>query len=132
MPALCWTLKPPEVFDPRQTKVIVGAVPEYFRLRNGTLRSLHPTHSVCAVGTLAERLLADHLKDATPCGHHSPFNQITDLDARIVMLGCGLCPNTTMHALEAIAEPNRRRLLHAIKNIDNGKNLVEVPLDMLQ
>ncbi len=30
------------------------------------------------------------------------------------------------------SEPNRRRLLHAIKNIDNGKNLVEVPLDMLQ
>jgi len=30
------------------------------------------------------------------------------------------------------SEPNRGRLLQAIKNIDNGKNLVEVPLDMLQ
>jgi len=29
-------------------------------------------------------------------------------------------------------EPNRRRLLQAIKNIDHGENLVEVPLDMLQ
>ena len=30
------------------------------------------------------------------------------------------------------SEPNRRRLLQAIKNIDSGKDMVEVPLDMLQ
>lgn len=30
------------------------------------------------------------------------------------------------------SEPNRRRLLQAIKNIDNGKNIVEIPLEMLQ
>ena len=30
------------------------------------------------------------------------------------------------------SEPNREQLLQAIKNIDNGKDLVEVPLDKLQ
>lgn len=30
------------------------------------------------------------------------------------------------------SEPNRKRLLQAIQNIDNQQNLVEVPLDMLQ
>ena len=30
------------------------------------------------------------------------------------------------------SEPNRERLLQAIKNIDNGKDLIEAPLDMLR
>ncbi len=30
------------------------------------------------------------------------------------------------------AEPNRKRLLQAVQNINSGQNLVEVPLDMLQ
>ena len=30
------------------------------------------------------------------------------------------------------SEPNRKRLLQAVQNINNGQNLVEVPLDMLQ
>jgi len=30
------------------------------------------------------------------------------------------------------SEANRMRLVQAISNIENGKNLVEVPLDMLQ
>ena len=30
------------------------------------------------------------------------------------------------------SEPNRRRLLQAVQNISNQRNIVEVPLDMLQ
>lgn len=100
LPALCWNLRPPTAFDVRTTPGIVGAVPEYFRTRPGTLRSVHPTHSVCAVGKDAHALLDDHVLDSTPCGPNSPFCKITDLPAKIVMLGCGLRPNTTMHALE--------------------------------
>ena len=38
------------VFDVRGTPSNVGLIPEDFRLRPGTQRSIHPTHSVCAVG----------------------------------------------------------------------------------
>jgi len=30
------------------------------------------------------------------------------------------------------SEPNRRRLLQAVQNINNQRNIIEVPLDMLQ
>jgi aminoglycoside 3-N-acetyltransferase len=105
MPALSWSLRPPEVFDPRLTPVNVGAVPEYFRTRPGTLRSIHPTHSVCAVGSRAHALLDEHILDSTPCGPHSPFNRISECGGKIIMLGCGLRPNTAMHALEEHVKP---------------------------
>ena len=54
MPALSRALRPPEVFDERSTPANVGAIPEYSRTREGTTRSLHPTHSVCAVGRVAD------------------------------------------------------------------------------
>jgi len=102
MPALTYRLRPPEIFDPRGTPVIVGAIPEYFRTRPGTRRSVHPTHSVCAVGREAHDYLDDHGLDSTPCGPHSPFHKITQRGAKILMLGCGLKPNTTMHVLEEL------------------------------
>jgi aminoglycoside 3-N-acetyltransferase len=103
MPALSYRLRPPEVFDVRATPVVVGAIPEYFRTRPGTLRSIHPTHSVCAVGRETHEYLDDHGLDNTPCGPHSPFQKITQPGGKILMLGCGLRPNTTMHALEELA-----------------------------
>ena len=105
MPALSWALRPPEVSDWRSTPTSVGAIPEYFRTREGTSRSVHPTHSVCAIGKRAHELLDDHGLDCTPCGMHSPFRKVAETNGKIVMLGCGLRPNTTMHALEECIEP---------------------------
>lgn len=105
MPGLSWTIQPGEIFDPTATPVIVGAIPNTFRSYPGVRRSLHPTHSVCGLGARAEDLLADHLHDITPCGMHSPFHKLADVGGKIVMLGCGLRPNTTMHALEESIEP---------------------------
>ena len=107
MPALTYetvTSQNP-VFDLRATPSCVGALPEYFRTRPGTLRSLHPTHSVCALGPSAGEMLAPHRLDSTPCGPHSPFRRLPDFAGQILMLGCCLCPNTSMHAIEELAEP---------------------------
>lgn len=107
MPALSYehvTCENP-VFDVKNTPANVGVIPETFRKRVGTKRSLHPTHSVCAVGPLAEALLAAHIKDATPCGPHSPFHALPRYNGQILMLGCGLEPNTSMHAIEELVEP---------------------------
>ncbi len=107
MPALTYetvTSQNP-VFDVDATPSCVGALPEYFRTRPGTRRSLHPTHSVCAVGSLAEELLEPHQWDSTPCGPNSPFRRLPDFEGQILMLGCGLRPNTSMHAIEELVEP---------------------------
>lgn len=105
MPALSYEQQPPHVHNTRGTPSNVGAIPEYFRIREGTLRSLHPTHSVCGVGKDAGELFREHPLDYTPCGPHSPLNRMIEMGAKIVMLGCGLRPNTTMHALEEYIVP---------------------------
>lgn len=92
-------------FDARSTPSCVGALPEYFRARAGTLRSTHPTHSVSGRGRLAAELLSDHHLDSTPCGPHSPFTRLREVGGQILFLGCGLRPNTSMHAIEEQVEP---------------------------
>jgi aminoglycoside 3-N-acetyltransferase len=92
-------------FDVRLTPVCVGALPEFFRKRPGTVRSAHPTHSVCGVGPRAEALLGAHIRDVTPCGPNSPFARLKEEAGQILFLGCGLKPNTSMHAVEELVEP---------------------------
>ncbi len=93
------------IFDARQTPSCVGALTEFFRTRPGTQRSIHPTHSVCGVGPLAGELLGAHERDTTPCGPNSPFARLPGVNGQILFLGCGLRPNTSMHAIEERVEP---------------------------
>lgn len=107
MPALSYetVTRGSPTFDVRHTPSCVGAIPEFFRTRPGTRRSVHPTHSVCAAGPMAGALLDDHPLDDTPCGPHSPFHKLRDVNGQLLMLGCGLRPNTSMHAIEQLIEP---------------------------
>lgn len=107
LPALSYEYvgKANPVFDVLRTPSNVGAIPEHFRLRPGTLRSVHPTHSVCAIGAQAAAMTADHELDHTPVGAHSPFRRVRDLGGQLMFLGCGLRPNTSMHGVEELAEP---------------------------
>jgi aminoglycoside 3-N-acetyltransferase len=93
------------VFDCLRTPCCVGAIPEFFRTRPGTSRSVNPTHSVCGVGTRANQLLGSHHLDVTLCGAHSPFRLLRDAGGQILFLGCGLHPNTSMHSVEELVEP---------------------------
>lgn len=106
MPALTYMQQPPHMHDTRTTASCVGYLTEYFRTRPGTLRSLHPTHSVCASGPAAAELLELHILDKTPCGENSPFNLLLHQEGKILMMGCGLMPNTSMHAIEEYVQPS--------------------------
>lgn len=92
-------------FDVRKTRSCIGYLPEVFRTHFEVVRSLHPTHSVCAVGKDAELLTARHHLDHTPCGENAPFSLLPAHNGKILMLGCGLRPNTSMHAIEELFEP---------------------------
>jgi aminoglycoside 3-N-acetyltransferase len=104
MPALSYQQIPAYIHSTLDTPSNVGAIAEYFRQRVATMRSIHPTHSVCGIGPRTQELLAGHENDTTPCGQMSPFRKILNFDAKIIMLGCGLEPNTTMHALEELVD----------------------------
>ncbi len=108
MPALSYenvTAEQP-VFDVRQTPSCVGALTEYFRTLPFVERSLHPTHSVCATGSDTAFFLGSHHRDDTPCGPLSPFHKLMERKGRILFLGCGLRPNTSMHGIEELSPPS--------------------------
>jgi len=107
MPALSYSTvtENDPVFHIDNTPACVGAIPEYFRTRRGTIRSMHPTHSVCACGYYAEQITRYHILDRTPVGQHSPFSLLQYYDGKILMLGCGLRPNTSMHGIEELVIP---------------------------
>ncbi len=107
MPALSYATVRPETptFSVTETPSCVGAISEAFRRRAGVQRSLHPTHSVCAAGKLAGELLARHGETDTPVGAFSPFALLPQYGGKILMLGCGLCPNTSMHGVEELVMP---------------------------
>ena len=88
------------LFDLRNTPSCIGVLPEYFRTLDGVVRSIHPTHSVSAIGKNKILFTKDHYKDSTPCGANSPFSLLPKYNGQILMIGCGLKPNTSMHAIE--------------------------------
>jgi aminoglycoside 3-N-acetyltransferase len=83
----------------------VGIIAETFRLLPKTERSIHPTHSVCSLGPLTEEMISSHILDNTPCGQNSPFHQLAVVKGQILMLGCDLIYNTSMHSIEEITKP---------------------------
>jgi aminoglycoside 3-N-acetyltransferase len=95
------------VFDYYGTKSNIGALPEYFRTEvKGVIRSMSPTHSCCAIGKNAQFVTEGQVNDITPCGENSPFRRVMQLDGKILFIGCGMRPNTSMHAVEELSEPS--------------------------
>lgn len=93
------------VFDELATPSCVGGLTEYFRTSGDVLRSIHPTHSVCAWGRKAQWFIQDHLKDHTPCGPYSPFSKLNEVGGYVMFLGCSPRFNTSMHGVEEKTVP---------------------------
>ena len=88
----------------------VGLITETFRKRKNAIRSNQATHSVAAIGKLAEFLTSTHSSFGPrqhPYGdyafsHGSPWQKMYDLGAKVVFMGCGLETNTFHHFVEAV------------------------------
>lgn len=89
-----------EPFDADNTPSAVGMITEKFRLRGNAFRSLHPVHSVAAIGKHAEYITAGHEKCETGCGAGTPYYKIRDLGGKVMLLGVDMDRNTIMHSLE--------------------------------
>ncbi len=75
------------VFDAKKTVSEMGLVTEIFRRMPGVKRSLHPTHSICALGPLADILTATHHLASTRTGKGTPFEAMAQRKTAIVGLG---------------------------------------------
>jgi len=94
----------PPYFDVRASVCWTGWIPEAFRQRPDALRSLHPTHSVAAIGSRAREMLAEHELSPTPCGAETPYGRLVRADGWVVLLGVSLACVTLFHHVEEVAE----------------------------
>lgn len=87
-------------FDIRNAKNAMGAISNLVMAMPGAQRSLHPTHSVAALGPKALEYTQDHQLDATPFGPHSPYAKLTMRRGKILLFGVGLNSVTCFHVYE--------------------------------
>jgi len=88
------------VMDVLYTPSCVGALTEIFRKRPGVCRSLHPTHSLAALGTDALDFVAGEEQIGTPCGKGGTYYKLWQRNAQILLLGVNFTRNTYIHGIE--------------------------------
>lgn len=81
----------------------VGTLTNLLRNRPSAVRSIHPTHSVAAMGSRAHEFCSGHEDDDSPCSPTSPYGKLLDWKGKILLLGVDLTRCTFIHCLEEIA-----------------------------
>ncbi|SDF60168.1 aminoglycoside 3-N-acetyltransferase [Fontibacillus panacisegetis] len=87
-------------FEVESSPSCVGILPELFRQRSGVIRSIHPTHSVAALGEDAASFVEGAERWDTPCHRESPWGRLLDREATIMLVGVDLRRNTFIHGIE--------------------------------
>ncbi len=88
------------VFDPRTADTFLGLIPSAFLKFPGVERSIHPTHSVSAVGKDAKYITEAHHLASTTFGTDSPWDRLMKLDGKVLGLGVTMSPVGLYHTLE--------------------------------
>jgi aminoglycoside N3'-acetyltransferase len=121
------------VFDPRVHGSNLGAVPEAFLKLPGVKRSIHPTHSVSAIGAKAEYITEAHHRAPSVFGVGSPWDRFHELNGKVLGLGISMGPVTFYHLLEDRAGdvfplPVRMREEYRLPCKDWSGRSIEVPV----
>lgn len=97
--------KSPPTIDLAATPCWTGIIPETARQRPDAVRSIHPTHSVTAVGANREFWTRGHEDGESPCDEASPYYRLMEHGGKILLLG-GVThdSNTSLHCIEEIAQ----------------------------
>lgn len=85
MPAFTFSFGRSRVWHAKDTPSETGALTEYFRKNIATTRSLHPFHSITAVGPMAEELTSGLCPSSF--GEQSAFQKLYDFDAINLSVG---------------------------------------------
>lgn len=123
-------LKDDYVFDVRTAPIAMGVINERLAANPDAVRSIHPTHSVVAIGKDSHFYTGEHHLDTTPFGVHSPYYKLLQRRAKILLLGATQNNVTFIHAIEDMlgdAHPVTvySKKKYDIKCIDNcGNSLV--------
>ena len=121
------------VFDPRRHGTHLGRLPSAFLERDGIARSVHPTHSVSAVGRDARVIVDDHHLAPSIFGTGSPWDRCHAMNAKVLGLGISMGPVTFYHLLEdrmldGFPLPVRMAETYAMPCLDWSGRQVTVPV----
>lgn len=75
------------VFDIRRSPSFTGILSEFARRQKGSVRSLHPTKSVCAIGPDAFELTRTNSASPYPYDTGTPYHRLIEREAKIVGIG---------------------------------------------
>jgi len=89
-------------FNPGTSPSHVGMLTEVFLHRPDSVRSLHPTHSVAAIGARAEELVRGH-ENVPALGEESPFHRLAQWGGWICYFGTNGNTLSLLHVAEAVA-----------------------------
>lgn len=92
-------------YHPDKSPSNVGSLTQSFLFDDRAVRSLHPTHSIAAIGPEAGYLAKNHTPEVQPVGIHNAFAKTAGLDGVILFIGDILKSNTSFHAYETLLLP---------------------------
>lgn len=120
-------------FDPRRHGTGLGALPAAFLELPEVKRSIHPTHSVSAIGKHAGYVTEAHHLAPSIFGRGSPWQRCHELDGKVLGLGISMGPVTFYHLLEdsvldAFPLPVRMRETFRLRCLDWDGQPLEVPV----
>ncbi len=109
------------VFDSGLSMPCIGLLPRTFFKSERVVRSVHPTHSVCAWGKNAVEITDGQEKDQTPVGKNSPYMKIVNYNGKLLFIGEVLHACTFMHGVEEVMGSDYVLTKDKIRYIVNGK-----------
>lgn len=121
------------IFDPKSSPTELGAIPTAFLKFDGVRRSIHPTHSVSALGKQAEYVTEAHHLAPSTLGPDSPWDRLVKLDGKVLGLGISMGPVTFYHMVEDMLPdefplPVKTQETFRLKCRDWNGNIVEAPI----
>ena len=132
MPVFSFCFSNEKPFDIESSQSKVGIIPEFFRKMKGVSRSFSPSHSTVFYGKYAEHF-SRGAEFKPPYSFEGPFGKLYDLNFKIVMLGCGLAPNSMIHAIEDWAQlpyfvNGTQTCYSSLDTDDNGRTYGHMPV----
>lgn len=119
------------IFDIKKTPTFTGLLNEFARRHKDSIRSMHPTKSVVAIGKHAKFLTKDHHKNIYPYSGFSPYYKINSLNTKIIGIGVKTTYLSAVHSVEDThvdefpVDPYHEMIFES-KCIDYDGNLVYV------
>lgn len=88
------------VFDVRSSGTRLGLIPATFLEQPGLCRSVHPTHSVSAIGKEAEFIVGSHHEAESTYGAGSPWCKMLRMNGKVMGIGVTVWCVAYSHVLE--------------------------------